>query len=470
MKGKTVLYAQIPPQNQVNTFTFTVMSGYLPLCTLAFRQNREYVDREDRCEVHIQFNPLKWCLTVTSGKTWDYSKKYELNMREYIFFKTITNRTYDVTLEAEDPCVNKTQPDEVVEIDQSNPLKTSDSRDLTYPLTTNVTPIREITTVASDPIKQLTIDGTAAFAQGGTIQATTIFAKVEVTTSIMSKWDNIETMANLETLVARILTSTSKSLEETLVAQTTSRGGNKTRGVGRRSTATVEQYKPDPSGRVRVRSSDRLFRQAKANRWYKWVEFTGKQIEADSCYLCSRNRQDAVYVVNTKYNFEFCLEEWTQQELDIEVNLNKSRTEGIPYQRKYVICSMKCFMLLGSSQHSKYLGDEYAGKPWNVIMNRCLDFDVTLTQEIGEVTRPTQTNFQIEEGLECYQNDEGNKNASPEEYPINLRHEVKSQQDLRQYYQQSELLKMQNGLIISSTINKGLLTTQMIYYPPWVNS
>ena len=251
MKGKTVLYAQIPPQNQVNTFTFTVMSGYLPLCTLAFRQNREYADREDRCEVHIQFNPLKWCLTVTSGKTWDYSKKYELNMREYLFFKTITNRTYNVTLEAEDPCVNKTQPDEVVEIDQSNPLKTSDngvnslttakrlnsipdmsknnetsdSRDLTYPLTTNVTPIREITTVASDPIKQLTTDGTAAFAQGGTIQATTIFAKVEVTTSIMSKWDNIETMANLETLVARILTSTSKSLEETLVAQTTSRGG-----------------------------------------------------------------------------------------------------------------------------------------------------------------------------------------------------------------------------------------------------
>ncbi|CAL8387523.1 unnamed protein product [Boreogadus saida] len=342
MKGKTVLYAQIPPQNQVNTFTFTVMSGYLPLCTLAFRQNREYADREDRCEVHIQFNPLKWCLTVTSGKTWDYSKKYELNMREYIFFKTISNRTYDVTLEAEDPCVNKTQPDEVVEIDQSNPLKTSDndkvtnegdqppvrdngvnslttakrlnsipdmsknnetsdSRDLTYPLTTNVTPIREITTVASDPIKQLTTDGTAAFAQGGTIQATTIFAKVEVTTSIMSKGDNIETMANLETLATRILTSTSKSLEETLVTQTTIRGGNKTRGVGRRSTATVEQYKPDPSGRVRVRSSDRLFRQAKANRWYKWVEFTGKQIEADSCYLCSRNRQDAVYVVNTKY-------------------------------------------------------------------------------------------------------------------------------------------------------------------------
>ncbi|CAL8388580.1 unnamed protein product [Boreogadus saida] len=168
-------------------------------------------------------------------------------------------------------------------------------------------------------------------------------------------------MANLETLATRILTSTSKSLEETLVTQTTIRGGNTTRGVGRRSTATLEQYKPDPSGRVRVRSADQLFRQAKANRWYKWVEFTRKQIEADSCYLCSRNRQDATYVVNTKYDFEFCLKEWAQQEYDIEVNLNKTRTEGIPYQRKYVICSMKCFLLLGSSQYSKYLGDKYDG-------------------------------------------------------------------------------------------------------------
>ncbi|CAL8338636.1 unnamed protein product, partial [Boreogadus saida] len=84
-KGKIVLYAQIPPQNQVNLFTFTVISGYPPLCTLTFRQNCEHADKKDRCEVHIQFYPLKWCLTVTSGKTWDYNRKYELNMREYIF-------------------------------------------------------------------------------------------------------------------------------------------------------------------------------------------------------------------------------------------------------------------------------------------------------------------------------------------------------------------------------------------------
>ena len=45
-------------------------------------------------------------------------------------------------------------------------------------------------------------------------------------------------------------------------------------------------------------------------------------------------------------------------------------------------------------------------------MKRCREFDITLSQEIGEVTRPKQTNFHIEEGLECYQNDEGNKNAS----------------------------------------------------------
>ena len=41
-KGKIVLYAQIPPQNRVNLFMFTVMSGYPPLCTLTIRQNFEH--------------------------------------------------------------------------------------------------------------------------------------------------------------------------------------------------------------------------------------------------------------------------------------------------------------------------------------------------------------------------------------------------------------------------------------------
>ena len=38
-KGKIVLYAQIPPQNQVNEFVFTVMSDNQPLCALTFSQS-----------------------------------------------------------------------------------------------------------------------------------------------------------------------------------------------------------------------------------------------------------------------------------------------------------------------------------------------------------------------------------------------------------------------------------------------
>ena len=78
--------------------------------------------------------------------------------------------------------------------------------------TTNVTPIREITTVMGDLIIKLTTNGTAATAQGEIIQ-TTVLAKVEVTTMIMSKEDNIETlataisMANSETMATRILAS-----------------------------------------------------------------------------------------------------------------------------------------------------------------------------------------------------------------------------------------------------------------------
>ena len=38
-KGKIVLYAQIPLQNRVNEFVFTVMSDNQPLCALTFSQS-----------------------------------------------------------------------------------------------------------------------------------------------------------------------------------------------------------------------------------------------------------------------------------------------------------------------------------------------------------------------------------------------------------------------------------------------
>jgi len=47
-----------------------------------------------------------------------------------------------------------------------------------------------------------------------------------------------------------------------------------------------------------------LYKQANANSWYKWVAFTGEQIKAKDCYVCSRNRQDALYVTNTKYTWK----------------------------------------------------------------------------------------------------------------------------------------------------------------------
>ena len=346
-KGKTVLYAHIPPQDQVNDFVFTVMSDDEHLCSLTLRQNYEHAHRKDRCKLHIQFDSMKWCLIVTSGRTWDYNGNYQLNVREFIFFKAVSDRTFNFTLEAEDPCVIKHQPGKVVEIDQSNPLKSSDNdkinittaidkvdqppvrdnginslvttkslnstldasktnetsiREDTTILaitnvtsigeaTTNVTPIREITTVMGDLIIKLTTNGTAATAQGEIIQ-TTVLAKVEVTTMIMSKEDNIETMATAismaksETMATKTLTSTPMSLEETLVEQTTIRKGNNTKSIGRHSTArTLKQYKPDPSECIRLRTTAQLFRQAKTNRWYKWVEFTVKQIEANNLFV-----------------------------------------------------------------------------------------------------------------------------------------------------------------------------------------
>ena len=143
----------------------------------------------------------------------------------------------------------------------------------------------------SDLINKLTTNFTAATAQGK-IKLTTILAKVEVTTMIISKEDNIETMATAismaksETMATKTLTSTPMSLEETLVEQTTIRKGNNTKSIGRHSTArALKQYKPDPSECIRLRTTAQLFRQAKTNRWYKWVEFTVKQIEADNLFV-----------------------------------------------------------------------------------------------------------------------------------------------------------------------------------------
>ena len=81
------------------------------------------------------------------------------------------------------------------------------------------------------------------------------------------------------------------------------------------------------------------------------MKYTGKQIEAEDCYICSTNRQNALYVINTKYNWELCAEEWRQQINKKLVKSNKTETEGtVPsYQNKVVVCSMQCLLYLGSS-------------------------------------------------------------------------------------------------------------------------
>ena len=120
---------------------------------------------------------------------------------------------------------------------------------------------------------------------------------------------NYETMINgitiptskSETITAEILTSSPMFPEETLEEQVNiPEDGKNVKSIVHHSTArTLKQYKPDPYGRIKVRTTEQLFRQAKENSWYKWVEFTGKKIEADNCYVCSRNRQKALYVIVT---------------------------------------------------------------------------------------------------------------------------------------------------------------------------
>ena len=70
---------------------------------------------------------MKWCLTVNSQKTWDYNSEYKLRMKEYLLHTVVSERTFNLTLEAEAPCANKNQPGKVVEFKQSNSGKSSDN-------------------------------------------------------------------------------------------------------------------------------------------------------------------------------------------------------------------------------------------------------------------------------------------------------------------------------------------------------
>ena len=135
---------------------------------------------------------MKWCLTVKSQKTWDYNAEYKLCIKEYLLLKVVSERTFNLTLEADAPCIIKNPPVKVVEFEQSKSGKssdnnkvnttaatgkvdqapvrdtgkdslatnilnstlyageingTSDVRDLTQPSITNVTYIREETTI-----------------------------------------------------------------------------------------------------------------------------------------------------------------------------------------------------------------------------------------------------------------------------------------------------------------------------------
>ena len=87
----------------------------------------ELAQRKSQCEVHIQPQPMKWCLTVKSENTWDYNSEYKLHMKGYLLLKVVSERTLHFTLETEDPCMIENQPGKIVESEQSNSLKSSDN-------------------------------------------------------------------------------------------------------------------------------------------------------------------------------------------------------------------------------------------------------------------------------------------------------------------------------------------------------
>ena len=152
---------------------------------------------------------------------------------------------------------------------------------------------------------------------------------------------------------------------------------------------------------------------ARSNNWYKWVEYTGKQIKAEDCYMCARSRIDALYVTNTKHRWGLCEEEMR----------NKQKQEGNPapaitmdlekYSWTPPTCSAQCLIYLGSSEYSKYLKtkNDDVDNFMPDFIKPCREVDIKLSSEIGELSVPKGVALYVERELECYQNNEGSTEA-----------------------------------------------------------
>ena len=76
------------------------------------------------------------------------------------------------------------------------------------------------------------------------------------------------------------------------------------------STRKLKQYGFERiEKQIVVNSKDWLYKRAQANNRYKWVVFTGNQIQAKNCYMCAKSRQDTLYIINTEYNWGICEQE-----------------------------------------------------------------------------------------------------------------------------------------------------------------
>ena len=150
---------------------------------------------------------------------------------------------------------------------------------------------------------------------------------------------------------------------------------------------------------ILVQSRDWLYEQAQTNNWYKWVKFTGEQINVQNCYMCSRNRQDALYITNTKYSWKLCDEEF--------------RRDGKISGNDHIIaCSAQCLIFIGSSRYGKiYREKNVTSDSMSKVMERCREMDISLPNKISKLSVPEGADLYIEKGLECYQNDEGKEKA-----------------------------------------------------------
>ena len=372
----------------------------------------------EMCIIDIYKKPNYWCADIQPQEEWGYDKnEYKLRVKGV---EPNSKLTIDLKQEAESACIeqepeNKTSQSELnkpeVNVtlvkDELNQTQIVDIKNSSW-TSEKIGPNPE--TLVTDELIETLVSNKSEKAPVIPEQKlnSTIAMKIPITTLEIMENNNMTTPAlkvEIITINDTVIITTITPKENVVSTKAitieeddrlATRSNKTTRAIKKddqlstKTNNTIRAIKQDIADlyerKVKVTTVDRLYNQAKENSWYKWVEFTGNQIDVDNCYLCSKNRQRALYVVNYDHDWEECRTSKTQiQGTEEEVveqlaQLNTLRATVSIFSLYYIfenqyhhkLCPLRCLMFLGAKRFAKYLEKQWKEWPVESIMEKCI--------------------------------------------------------------------------------------------------